>query len=926
MSIKQLLECLTQWSTRERTEENVSDVYVTLGNDFNAAVAAFVACEIDMSELLTFPDELRGVLEDCLSEDASQPTLEKYLPQVRSIITRLLQGLRGKQNQFREIVSNSRPKSSGHSRSDSGGRPTRASRTHSRHKSSISSTDDGSSRRNTQSSAGSSRRKESGSYDAIPNGEDNSAGSFSFPPPQTNPPNGSGRSSHYPRDHRSSSTPTNEPPLPATPPPYGQTPEPEPDPEGTPIAQPKTPHVPSSVKRYSLVDKPMPPPVIIDEPSPPSPSDPDRGNSLSPPPELPAVDTLTANPGVASSLAALKKSDVLERRASKRFSTYNISKMTGATRDRSIPGAGHPNRRSLVADGGGALTAKELAVLTEADEEAEAAPVIFQPSPRRQRSISRTRGPSPGEIPEGPPPLPPLPRAPSAASQSSVPEPSSKASAPETAPVVSSSPKSITVFLQVGREVKKAKMEPGLSFPSLRMLFVDKFAYNPGQEDFPAIYIRDLSSGVQYELEDTDEVSDRCLLSLNIEPLDQIKQHIDLQISSLTQELRDLRKTVAENRRSSVVLSSAPVIEDADLSTPAPTDRQLQTVARRLSRLVRREGSQNRTETNVLTTPLVPQETGQSLLQPQMTGSSAMSEYSVRIVSDLRTQFDEVQNLRRDLGTMRQLYTEFMKQTKDTLTGLRTQTQTVRQMASTQVPGARSYIDAGKKKLDARSQNVLTKMEELQDTVETVKDDVLRRHISPKPQVLRSVNEGLSTVGTELESLTEHIKTIKPMWKKTWEEELQSIVEEQQFLNHQEEFLADLIEDSKAVAEIYGHVEKVISIRGSSGRGGRGRGGFKLPPPDKDHGGLSTVMLEIKGAPVDPERRLKAIEASQKNREKELAGRADEFEMELKGFVGGKKLKMTGGAEETERVRQHKNDLTLKAMFNGGGNSASAAA
>jgi hypothetical protein len=49
------------------------------------------------------------------------------------------------------------------------------------------------------------------------------------------------------------------------------------------------------------------------------------------------------------------------------------------------------------------------------------------------------------------------------------------------------------------------------------MLFVDKFAYNPGQEVFPAIYIRDPSSGVQYELEDTDEVNDRCLLSLNIE-------------------------------------------------------------------------------------------------------------------------------------------------------------------------------------------------------------------------------------------------------------------------------------------------------------------------------------------------------------------------------------------------------------------------
>lgn len=60
-------------------------------------------------------------------------------------------------------------------------------------------------------------------------------------------------------------------------------------------------------------------------------------------------------------------------------------------------------------------------------------------------------------------------------------------------------------------------IEPGLTFGSLRMLFVDKFAYNPGQEDFPAIYIRDPSSGVQYELEDMDEVKQNSLLSLNIE-------------------------------------------------------------------------------------------------------------------------------------------------------------------------------------------------------------------------------------------------------------------------------------------------------------------------------------------------------------------------------------------------------------------------
>lgn len=75
----------------------------------------------------------------------------------------------------------------------------------------------------------------------------------------------------------------------------------------------------------------------------------------------------------------------------------------------------------------------------------------------------------------------------------------------------------MTVYLQVGREVKKVTMEPGMTFSSLRVMFVDKFSYSPGKDNFPAIYIRDPSSGVQYELEEIEEIHDKCLLSLNIE-------------------------------------------------------------------------------------------------------------------------------------------------------------------------------------------------------------------------------------------------------------------------------------------------------------------------------------------------------------------------------------------------------------------------
>lgn len=48
VSIKQLLEGLSHWSTGITTEEQVSDIYVTLGYDFNAVVAAFDKSDVIM--------------------------------------------------------------------------------------------------------------------------------------------------------------------------------------------------------------------------------------------------------------------------------------------------------------------------------------------------------------------------------------------------------------------------------------------------------------------------------------------------------------------------------------------------------------------------------------------------------------------------------------------------------------------------------------------------------------------------------------------------------------------------------------------------------------------------------------------------------------------------------------------------------------
>jgi len=459
------------------------------------------------------------VLEQCLAEDANQENLELYLPTVRQIITNLVQGLRGKQSIYRRLVSDHRHRSgsdgSGHERTES--RSSRASRREREgsHRSLTRSGHEereGSSRRSTASSSG-RRRDVSSSTPSVPEGSRTSPRLA-----ETSIAEGNELANPHEPSQRTPSFPVPQlPDLSAPPFPIPSFSADSSAPSTPPASSDNTlvasqPAVPPSVKRYSLVDKPIPSPPtpsVVVEPSSPDPDAVQANGDTTSPPGTPPMDA-SQTPAMANSLAALKKSDALERRASKRFSTYNISKMTGSsTRERTRS----QNRRSLAA--GSALTPGDLAALTEVDEEESSPTNLQRRGSGRSKSISRSNTP---DARVHTPPVPPLPSTPSR-----TPEP--PATTPEPGPSSTSrngksgdrSSTKMTVFLQLGREVKKAQIEPGLSVSSLRVLFVDKFSYNPGLENFPAIYIRDPSSGVQYELEDMDEVKDKCLLSLNIE-------------------------------------------------------------------------------------------------------------------------------------------------------------------------------------------------------------------------------------------------------------------------------------------------------------------------------------------------------------------------------------------------------------------------
>ena len=84
-------------------------------------------------------------------------------------------------------------------------------------------------------------------------------------------------------------------------------------------------------------------------------------------------------------------------------------------------------------------------------------------------------------------------------------------------PAAPAPPISLSVFLQIGRQVKKTTIELPTSLSNIKLCFMERFEYDPGKEDFPEVYIRDHRTGVQFELEDMDDLTEGTVLSLNIE-------------------------------------------------------------------------------------------------------------------------------------------------------------------------------------------------------------------------------------------------------------------------------------------------------------------------------------------------------------------------------------------------------------------------
>lgn len=326
------------------------------------------------------------------------------------------------------------------------------------------------------------------------------------------------------------------------------------------------------------IAEPIPPSPDLNPPAPsapptgpppiPLPSAPDQPNSASSDASQAAAQL--------QSLEALKSADALSRRASKRYSAYAMGKMTSSS---TSPGGGREGGRERSGSdlargvGSGSSAGRELAhgsgeerrgagparraksdlrtsqrgqapplptmptsiswnerqliapILEETDSQGNSpflSPSASFPGgftshqPASSPELAASPSPAPSAAPSSVPTVPPKEQSPVLAPADAGPQHKrTPTNASEGDSEVEVFP--ISVFLKIGREVKKAKLEERPTIGDLRLLFIERFQYNPGQADFPSINLRDQSFGVEYLLEDINEVKNGSIISLGID-------------------------------------------------------------------------------------------------------------------------------------------------------------------------------------------------------------------------------------------------------------------------------------------------------------------------------------------------------------------------------------------------------------------------
>lgn len=297
---------------------------------------------------------------------------------------------------------------------------------------------------------------------------------------------------------------------------------------------------------------------------------------------------------------------------------------------------------------------------------------------------------------------------------------------------------------------------------------------------------------------------------------------------------------------------------------------------------------------------------------------------SSNLSKDSSSQMMGIQRMKRDLAVMRQSFSSLVSDMNTSIADVHTKASRVKTMAiegvlpSVDSSTGRAYVNSGKKTLGEDSEKLVDRVDSLQDVVEDLRKDVVTRGVRPLPRQLETVGKNISTVTAELKKMQEYLKREKPIWTKIWEKELQLVCSDRDLLTMQEDLAADLEDDLEKAAQTFALVEQATKQQnlqaGPAGAVGlrSSSKGLTAIATDQEIDPMKAkdgVLGEVRALQPNHETRLEAIERAERARQEVLESRREgAFKKELGNFVEEGRLKKSGGVQEAERVRKAKDD------------------
>ncbi|ODQ59170.1 hypothetical protein WICANDRAFT_31850 [Wickerhamomyces anomalus NRRL Y-366-8] len=418
---------------------------------------------------------------------------------------------------------------------------------------------------------------------------------------------------------------------------------------------------------------------------------------------------------------------------------------------------------------------------------------------------------------------------------------------------------SINVFLKIEEKVKKAVLSTPVSFTSLRLLFVEKFAYSPGSGSFPDIYIQDNVNGVSYMLEEHlfSDIKEGSIISLSINKTDDFLRELKTSLQSFQDDFK--------SKYDQFTQSTKEYVEDS-----------------------------NKNMLDKLDAPLEKKPT-RSMLELDDMSDLIDIRHEVSVIKQInntnKASFkSSVEQVLQKVNEFKALSFESSKSSN------------------------RAYMEESHQKLSTTSDGLLTKFDDLQDVIEALRKDVAQRGSRPSQKQLEHVSKQITDATSDLDTMVKYISTEKPNWKKIWESELDTVCSEQQFLTLQEDLAHDLKEDLEKATETFDLVKQCCEEQSKNPK--MRAANLPIPEPGSMGNLRDALLSEVEALRPNHDGRVEAIEKAEKLRQRERQlSMLNGFEEELGGFVENAKLKKSGGIEEVERVRKMKDEQNLRSNF-----------